>query len=478
MKRSFYAALTILGTLVLGCSSESGNSDSAPRGQGGSSNKSPGEEVGDNSTGGQPTERKGVDAEASDPGLEYFVATDGDDVEGDGSADKPFLTLTRAQEVVRGHASKGIRPIYVTLKDGTYYLDETFALTSDDSGTADALVTYRAQNEGGAVLSGGRRLVLAWEEHRGEIMKATTPAGIEFDQLFVDGTTKPMARYPNYTDEVAEYNGYAADAFSPEKAAAWANPAGGFMHVMHVKRWGGYTYKITGKDASNNLTYTGGDQNNRPDGMHESMRMVENIFEELDAPGEWFHDPDANLLYYYPASGSDLNHTQIEVSQLDHIVEFGRTASNAVRFVNFDGFTLRHANRTVMETNEPLLRSDWSIYRGGALFINGAEDIRISNCELDQLGGNGIFVNNYNRRVMIEGCHIHDIGASGIAFVGDPDAVRNPLFQYAQKQSINDISRESGPQTENYPGQSIVNDCLIHGRPLLAPTGGNGRGLA
>lgn len=27
---------------------------------------------------------------------------------------------------------------------------------------------------------------------------------------------------------------------------------------------------------------------------------VENIFEELDVPGEWFFDKDTKMLYYYP----------------------------------------------------------------------------------------------------------------------------------------------------------------------------------
>ena len=44
-----------------------------------------------------------------------------------------------------------------------------------------------------------------------------------------------------------------------------------------------------------------------------------------------------------------------------------------------------------MEEYEPLLRSDWTIYRGGALFLEGAEAISITNCEFVNLGGNAIF---------------------------------------------------------------------------------------
>ena len=115
-----------------------------------------------------------------------------------------------------------------------------------------------------------------------------------------------------------------------------------------------------------------------------------------------------------------------------------------------------------MDTREPLLRSDWAIYRGGAVFFNGAEDCALEDCFLDQLGGNAIFVNNYNRRVTIRGCHIDKAGANGICFVGDPKAVRNPLFNYYQRNRLKDISRTPGPKTDNYPADCLVDDCLIH----------------
>jgi membrane-associated protease RseP (regulator of RpoE activity) len=47
--------------------------------------------------------------------------------------------------------------------------------------------------------------------------------------------------------------------------------------------------------------------------------------------------------------------------------------------------------------------------------------------------------------------------------VGDPEAVRNPLFEYAQKQDLAEIDRTPGPRTVNYPAECVVEDCLIHG---------------
>ena len=273
-----------------------------------------------------------------------------------------------------------------------------------------------------------------------------------------------MARYPNYDPQSQYFNGWAADAFSKERAARWADPKGGFMHAMHRHMWGDFHYEITGKSENGELTYVGGWQNNRRLGMHEKYRFVENIFEELDAPGEWFLDEKSATLYFYPPAGFDGNRAVIEAVVLRHLIEFRGTPTNPVRFVRLDGFTFRHAARTFMENREPLLRSDWTTYRGGAVFLIGTEDVSIENSTFDQVGGNAIFVSNYNRRVTIRGCHISRAGANGIAFVGDPAAVRSPLFfgSGRETQPVSDIDRTPGPLSANYPAESLVEDCLIH----------------
>ena len=231
-----------------------------------------------------------------------------------------------------------------------------------------------------------------------------------------------MARYPNYdaAKTTDAYQGYAADAFSKERAARWADPAGGYIHAMHRSRWGGYHYRITGKTPEGEVSYEGGWQNNRQMGMHKDYRMVENIFEELDAAGEWFHNAKTQTLYYQPEPDVDLAKATVEVVRLRHLVEFQGSEQSPVRFITLQGFVVRHAARTFMDTKEPLLRSDWTIYRGGAFMLTGTEDVSILDCEFDQVGGNAIFVNNYNRRTLVKGCHIHDVGASGVCFVGIP----------------------------------------------------------
>lgn len=393
---------------------------------------------------------------------DVYVSPDGRD-SNSGMKEAPLASIVAARDAARAVAKEEGVTIHVA--DGVYYLPETLVFTAADSGTAERPVVYRAENEGGAVLSGGSKLELTWMPYKDGIFQAETPAALMIDQLFVDGTNQRMARYPNYDANLKAkpYQGYAADAFSKERAERWADPTGGYIHAMHRSSWGGYHYQITGKDAAGEVNYEGGWQNNRKSSMHKEFRMVENIFEELDAPSEWFHDAKTSTLYYMPAADVDLAAATVEVVRLKHLVEFQGSEESPVTNITLEGFTVRHAARTFMDTKEQMLRSDWAIYRGGAFMLNGTEDIRIVDCEFDQVGGNAIFVNNYNRGTLVKGTHIHDTGASGVCFVGDPNAVRDPLFEYGEKNDLAKIDRTPGPKTKNFPSRGIVEDCLIHG---------------
>lgn len=376
-----------------------------------------------------------------------------------GTTERPFATLRRARDAVRQHARN--EAITVWLHDGIHYLQQPLTLTAVDSGSDQHPIVYRGLKDG-AVISGGQRLTLNWTEANDGIFKATTPGGLHIDQLFVDGKRQHMARYPNFDPEVRHFNGYAADAFSKQRAARWQNPVGGFIHAMHRAHWGGYHYRITGKKSDGEVAYEGGWQNNRQMGMHGQHRFVENIFEELDGPGEWFHDASSGTLFYKPGADVDLKQATIEVVRLRQLIEFDGTQERPVENITLHNIEFRHAARTFMDNREPLLRSDWTIHRGGAVFFNGAEDCRIENCVFNQVGGNAVFINNYNRSINVVGCHIHDAGGNGVAFVGNPKACRNPLFNYGERLSLADIDTTPGPQADDYPSKCLVEDCLIH----------------
>ena len=161
---------------------------------------------------------------------DIYVSPTGND-QHDGTKASPLASLTAARNKARSIAGKSAVTVHVA--DGVYYLPETLVFKPQDSGTAELPIVYQAENEGQAVLSGGSLLALKWKPWKNGIYQAKTPAGLEIDQLFVDGQNQRMARYPNYNaDRKSDaYQGFAADAFSKKRAAGWADPTGGFIHA-------------------------------------------------------------------------------------------------------------------------------------------------------------------------------------------------------------------------------------------------------
>lgn len=389
---------------------------------------------------------------------QYFV----DPVHGQdkkaGSLKHPFRTLERACREAR--MSKGDVTVY--LRNGRHELDAPLVFAAQDF-CGDKYLTLRPYAGEKPVVTGGISLHLQWKAYENGIWQAKVPQDVRhIDMLLADGQIRPMARYPNYDSTAVRLGGTAADAIAPERVNRWKHPEGGFLHAMHASDWGDFHYRFTGKDESGNLQMEGGWQNNRKSVLHKQNRMVENIFEELDAPGEWFFDARSRTLYYYPLPGEVVSDVVFETPRLKHLVELRGTSASPVRNITFEGITFTQTDRTFMEPYEPLLRSDWTIYRGGAILLEGTENCHLINCDFHHLGGNAVFFSKYNRRSSVSGSHFYQVGASAICWVGSPDAVRSPAFEYGKSVPVPEIDRALGPKTPDYPAHCSAFDNLIH----------------
>ena len=388
----------------------------------------------------------------------YYVALSGND-NNPGTEQLPFASIARAQKEAR--QTKGAVTVY--LRDGVFYLAEPVIFTSEDSRREHASLRIAAYPEEKVTVSGGILLEgLQWQAGANGVMQAKVIQDVPFDRLFVNGRLQPTARYPDFDPLASHYNGTAADAIAPERVANWANPSGGYIHALHRHEWGGYHWAITGKNEQNELSMVGGYQNNRLMGMHERFRFVENIFEELDAPGEWYFDRKERFLYFYPPESVNLATARIETPCLKELFIFKGNEQHPVRHISIEGLELTHTLRTFMDTREPLLRSDWAIFRSGAVLAEGAEHCAVRNCFFNQVGGNAVFFSNYNRHNEITGCRIAEAGASGVCFVGDPAAVRSPLFEYNESNLLEALDLTPGPKTDNYPADCRVYDNLMY----------------
>jgi len=388
---------------------------------------------------------------------EIFVSTKGSD-KSVGSKEHPLLSISKAVDL-----AKSIKePTIVYIREGVYYLSEPIVFQAANARTESNPLVVKNYQQEKVTISGAKKIMLQWKSFKGEIVQAKIPSNMEFDQFFVNGELQHMARYPNYNPSAKIFNGTAADAIDTSRTKNWHHFVGGYVHALHRSEWGDFHYQITGKNAQGDMVLEGGWQNNRQMGMHKTQRFVENVLEELDTLNEWYADKPSRSLYYYHSKNTNLSNAVFGFPQLKSLFEFRGTEQHPVTNITIQGLTLTQTLRTFMQTKEPLLRSDWTIYRGGAIFLEGAAHCYIKDCAFDNLGGNGVFYSNYNRNNQLSGSHFEQCGASAICFVGDPNAVRSPLFEYKESQSLESVDRVAGPKSNNYPAECLVYDNLIH----------------
>lgn len=381
------------------------------------------------------------------------VSPDGDDAFA-GTPDQPLKSVQPALDKLLESAEKDL---VLYFRAGTYYLPEAIVITSDR--LKDRNLTLAPWENDEVKISGGRLLAPEWRRGHHHLWIADI-GFTDFDQLFLNGKKKILARYPNYR-EGEIMNGTAADALSAGRVHKWRHPEGGYIHAMHRGVWGDMHFVITGKKG-NTVLYEGGFQNNRPSPMHNQFRFVENIREELDTPGEWYVSSKKHRLFYYPEAGEDIRHMQVEVAVIPHLLELKGTLEKPLRNITIRDLHFLHTRRTFMETYEPLMRSDWCIYRGGALFLENTEDCVISHCRFSDLGGNAIFLSRYNETCSIRSNHIHHIGANAVCIVGDTSVVRSGSLRYETFVPFQQMDLVPGPKNTLYPRQCIVEDNLIH----------------
>ena len=187
---------------------------------------------------------------SADAALTLHVSPAGNDAN-PGTSAKPLATLTAAQKQVR--QSVGREAVTVLLHRGTFDLPEALCFTAQDSGTKEFPIIYTAAPDETPVISGGSQLALAWERATNlpGVFQSGVPAGLEMDQLFVNGQRQWMARFPNREsgEGLNVFDTWKLDhkakpdpsrnPLAPERISRWADPVGAYFHAMHPALWGG-----------------------------------------------------------------------------------------------------------------------------------------------------------------------------------------------------------------------------------------------
>lgn len=388
-----------------------------------------------------------------------YVSPFGNDT-GSGEEKQPLCHLETALERGLSGGLEG-QEVVIQLLEGNYHIPSPVRLDASVSSKLASL-TIRGAGAGQTICRGTLPISPRWQPYRDGIYVAQIQKGLAMDGLLCNGELQVMARYPNYQEGVV-LNGFARDAISRERAAGWSDPRGGYIRALHHAEWGGNSYIITGKAEDGEITYRWVGDNNRGSQMHAVKRMVENIFEELDAPKEWYYRQDTGELFFYPEKAGDLVKEFVAVVNPEIFRMIGSSPGQPVRNITLEDIGFEYTARTLFTGNyERILRSDWGIVRAGVIYMKNAENIMVKRCSFHGIGGNAVTLSGYNRGHLIDYNEFTAIGATGVLAAGLTEAVRDPSEYDGDRHRTTISDFVVGPKSEDYPRELTVSNNYFY----------------
>lgn len=269
-------------------------------------------------------------------------------------------------------------------------------------------------------------------------------------------------------------------------STAWANPSTGVVHMFHNGMWGGWQYRLTGRDDGNktlSLGYGGYQEARGAYIAGNNHYYVENIREELDAPGEWFLDSAAceagldtvGTLYYYPNGTAPPS--ELVLPALDTIVAINATEDGPpATDISFSGMGFTETRATFLEQYEVPSGGDWSIHRSAAFFVQNAERVAVEACRFNQTGGNALMFSNHVIDSNVSRSEFVYTGDSAIALLGKTDRIFGIAQTYPNRNTFKDNHIHEvgvfGKQTSCYFYALAANTTIEGGACYNGPRAG------
>jgi len=380
---------------------------------------------------------------------EFHVSPNGSD-ENPATAAAPVKSLEKARDLARAARKlKPEEPINILLQPGIYMLRKTVEFTKDDSGTEFAPLTIRAWNDprspndwpklvGGIVVSDWKKSDFTGNASSGggQVHEADLkPLAIDrkFRQIYLNGTRQIWARYPNYDPALPYSGGWAyVDGKRPpmytdiegertdtvvmraEDQRRWSRPTDGEVCIFPRYNWWNRIEKIQHFDpATRTITL---DRKMQYAARGEDRYAVFGMKEELDAPGEWCQDVEAQKLYFLPPR--TLGGSVVTVPTVDTILNFTGASNVVLRGLEFTCAEARSVGLTNCEriVVEKSLIHDLGYFSGAGISIRGGRDCAVRGCNLWNLGGHGVEIYAGDKVKMekcnhvVDNCYIHHVG--------------------------------------------------------------------
>ena len=377
--------------------------------------------------------------------LTVFVdPVNGSDQNG-GTTAAPLKTLSAAKNAVRSASAD--KDVTVILAGGTYFLSETLSFSPEDGGKNGHTVTYAAAEGQTAVISGGAPLsdwTLADAEKNIWVCDASAALasfkeGFSPRDLRVNGVRATLARTAeNLFAAAFDDKTLTTDLKITENLK---NPADVCLVIRNM--WtesrvlvssastaGGKTTFTMVQPAWKNYNVTAG-LGGAPINANQ-FAFLENAYEFLDLPGEWYADRDVGKVYYIPRSGEDMTKAEAVLGCLEEIMTLRGTKETPVSGLTFRNLTFSDSTWLQAETDEGLLTIQGNVYKASsmtaettfdnskwlmpkaAVFGEFLNHVTFTGCRFTCLGGTGLWLCEGTKNCSVTKNFFADLAGSGI----------------------------------------------------------------
>lgn len=368
-------------------------------------------------------------------GVERYVAANGNDAwsgrlaePNPARTDGPFATVQRAREEAR--RLKVTDAVTVLVRGGTYFLQQPLVFEPQDSGTRERPVAYAAYPGEKPVFSGGRRIA-GWRKTEGNLWQVELPEVRSgewyFRQLFVGGQRRQRARSPNtgYHRIASLLPGPPIPNAKPVARDKFVFAAGDIqpwpqlndVNVILMHSWETSIHPLKSVDMESNTVHFAAPMSEwwSIGYWEEAQRYyVENAFELLDQPGEWYLNRVTGVLSYWPLPGEPMGQAEVIAPVLPELVRLAGNADEGrfVEHVTLRGLAFQHADWVLAPQGNSSTQA--AVEVPAAVTADGALHCAVEGCEVAHVGTYGIWFRRGCKDCRIQQNSLYDLGAGGV----------------------------------------------------------------
>ncbi len=359
----------------------------------------------------------------------------------DGSFENPLATIEAAKEKAKTLSGN----VTVYFREGTYTFNSTVNFTGNDKSN----VTYKAYNNEKVIFT-------SVNEYKGfdectvngvRAFKKNVGKSEKIPSLFNGEKMLKITRYPEsgylYPEKISNENclnpetektngttflSYNAMTVNKNDLPDFINPDSVVVRILHF--WKDEYLPVKSYNPENGfMEFTKGSSMVI---KTEDRYFLENVFEALNEPEEWYYDKSSGFLYYIPTDTQNPESLTLCGGNLETLINV-----NGADGISFENIIFRSNG---FNTNPHTDCSQAAYDANPCLSYENTKNFTVKNCEFRNLSSCAVFMGKAVSQSSVDSCVFENIGAQAVYIRGENLPVEDSMTTKNIKITNNIIS--------------------------------------